>query len=111
MRVIHPTKIIEWLKETNGYAIMKPEFFTEMGFDFKPVKYPTDPSLGKFAAIPDDEGAEYVEGVAEFDAVENIADMLGVSTQTMFMGRGKNFRIIADRIIEKLEGKDEGKTQ
>ena len=35
---MHKVKVIEWLKDTDGYAVQNPQFFVELGFDPELVK-------------------------------------------------------------------------
>lgn len=100
-------KIQEWLKETDGYSVMEPEFFLEMGVPKEIVEnhtrtHSSDPSLGKGAVTRNDGSGGDVKGVAEFGMVNTVARLLGVKPVTKWMGRGKNFRETTSVILESI---------
>jgi hypothetical protein len=98
-------KVREWLSDTDGYSILSPEFFSKMGLEFKSETFKNDPAMGKHSVTPNDGGAQDVQGVAEFDAIEWVADILEVPDKgrNPWMGRGKNFRHLVSLVLEKLD--------
>jgi len=102
-------RVVEWLKGTDGYAILHPRFFAELGLEFKSRTFSSDPELGKHSASRKDGKPGDVEGVAEFDAIEDVADLLGIpnDVRSPWLGRGKNFRHLAALICANLGTEEE----
>lgn len=102
-------KVREWLRNTDGYSIVDPSHFIEMGLPESKVKryvqtYSDDPDLGKHAAHRNDGKSGPVKGVAEFSAVRLVARELGVDLSQCpeWMGRGKQFREYAAAVLKAL---------
>ena len=106
-------KVREWLARTDGYGILSPDFFLDMGVDQKIVKRCTyahsddGEKLGKHAATRNDGKPGPVYGVDEFSMVEVIAATIGAESCSTWMGRGKNFRGTVSNILQKMNAAGE----
>jgi hypothetical protein len=98
----------KWLKESDGYSIMDPNFFIKMGFSpefLEPYSRAHKSGEGKYA-ITDHNGKllRHCFGVYELD----FAWLLGRRLQCdngagMFHGRGRQFRWLVAAILKHLD--------
>lgn len=82
-------KVREWLEDTDGYAIMAPEFFVLMGFRPEFIERfdrNHGGGEGKYAVSGNP------NGVSEFEFINGLARRMNVTPCRMFTGRGSNFR-------------------
>lgn len=106
MANVDRAKLIDWLSGSGGYDILAPNFFLEMGFPLEFVKRYTvnhQGGEGKHAITSYDGQENAAFGVSEFEIVPGIARALGLESTSMFMGRGKNYRVVAGRILTELK--------
>lgn len=96
-------KVVEWLKEADGYCIMAPKFFQDMGLDFHETTHSSDPELGKHAATRSDGEPGDIEGVSEFVAIRLVCKELGVPSTSFLMGRGSTFDLLKGRVLVALK--------
>lgn len=97
-------KVREWLSNTDGYSIMEPTFFLEMGFDPDLVKRYTikyKSGEGKHSITKNGKIVNPT-GVSEFAFVDAVAKLVGVSPCHEYYGRGMNFRTTVGRILAAL---------
>jgi len=98
-------KVAEWLRDTDGYSILEPQFFLDLGFDPELVKRYTHKHRsgeGKYAITKNGKVVEPV-GVSEFAFVNAVARLLGIEPCEMFYGRGKNFQTTVGMILAALK--------
>jgi hypothetical protein len=101
-------KAKEWLNDADGYSILDPCVFRDMGLDVRSGSHSSDPALGKHRATRSDGEPGDVEGVSEFEAIDVLADELGVPSECRwpFHGRGSNFRHLRNLCWKALEVAD-----
>ena len=101
-------KLREWLRTSDGYAILSPAFFVEMGFpaDFvKRFTFNHQGGEGKHGITSYDGQENAAFGISEFSIIEPIADAVGAEPGGhMFHGRGKNYRSDKARVWKALKG-------
>lgn len=106
MAKIDREKLHEWLRTSDGYAILHPDFFLEMGFPFeflKPYALNHQGGEGKHGIVSHDGQENAAWGISEFEIIRGIADAVGAEPGgRMFFGRGKNYRADKARVLKAM---------
>jgi len=102
------SKFKDWLRNSDGYDIVGPEFFTKMGFSEKLMTAHTDRHYsgeGKYGITTKGKPVKYVDGVYELTFLHDLANRLGADTSKadMLYGRGSSYRALIAAVLTQLE--------
>jgi len=98
----------DWLGSSDGYDIVDPKYFLEMGFDNEMVTAHTVRHFsgeGKYAITSKGKLVEHCDGVYELGFLRDLAFRLGADTSkaNMLHGRGSSYRALKAAVFAVLD--------
>ena len=106
MENVNREELIKWLRESDGYGILHPDFFTkQLGLPADLVKRYTqnhEGGEGKYAIQSNDGQDNKAFGVSEFAIVSGISQLVGAEPGREYFGRGSQFRSDCAQVLKAL---------